>query len=220
MPKIEPFEKYASKYEDWFVKHRFAYESELRAIKAQLPESENSISIEIGVGSGRFAAPLGIALGVEPSSKMRALARTRGIDVIGAVAEALPFGNSSFDLALMVTTICFVDDLRTAFKEVYRILKPDGCLVIGFIDRDSPVGRLYERHKEESVFYRVARFYTTEAVISILEKTGFKDFSFCQTIFHDLAEINEVESVKAGYGEGSFVVVKAKKFKDETPSNV
>jgi hypothetical protein len=70
------------------------------------------------------------------------------------------------------------------------------------------------------VFYKVARFYTTEEVVSILEKTGFKRFSFSQTIFHDLTEINEVESVKAGYGEGSFVVVKAKKSKDETPSNV
>jgi SAM-dependent methyltransferase len=220
MPQIEPFEQYAARYEDWFVKHRFAYEAELRAVKAQLPESENSISIEIGVGSGRFAAPLGIVLGVEPSAKMRAIAKRRGIEVIGAVGEALPFGNSTFEIALLVTTICFVDDLETAFNEAYRILKPDGCLVIGFIDRDSPVGRLYERHKEESVFYRVARFYTTEEVVSILEKTGFKGFSFSQTIFHDLTEINEVESVKAGYGEGSFVVVKAKKSKDETPSNV
>lgn len=67
MPKIEPFEKYAARYEDWFVKHRFAYESELMEIKAQLPESENSI--EIGVGSGRFATPLGIELGVEHSSE-------------------------------------------------------------------------------------------------------------------------------------------------------
>jgi hypothetical protein len=33
MPKIEPFERYANKYEDWFERNKFAYESELRAIR-------------------------------------------------------------------------------------------------------------------------------------------------------------------------------------------
>ena len=37
--KIEPFEKYTDQYEDWFETHKFVYESELLAIKKQLPES-------------------------------------------------------------------------------------------------------------------------------------------------------------------------------------
>jgi len=63
MPKVEPFEKYASQYEGWFERNRFVYESELRAIRKQLPGSGKGI--EIGIGSGRFAAPLGIKLGLE-----------------------------------------------------------------------------------------------------------------------------------------------------------
>ncbi len=56
MAKVEPFEEYASQYEGWFERNRFVYESELRAIRKQLPKSNNGI--EIGVGSGRFAIPL------------------------------------------------------------------------------------------------------------------------------------------------------------------
>jgi diaminopimelate epimerase len=68
MAKVEPFEKYTSQYEDWFERNKFLYESELAAIREQLPERGKGI--EIGVGSGRFAAPLGIKLGIEPSHKI------------------------------------------------------------------------------------------------------------------------------------------------------
>ena len=63
MAKVGPFEKHASRYEEWFEKNRSVYESELQAVKAQLPPYERGV--EVGVGSGRFAAPLGIGIGVE-----------------------------------------------------------------------------------------------------------------------------------------------------------
>jgi len=111
----------------------------------------------------------------------------------------------------MITTVCFLDDVETAFGEAYRVLKPDGCLMIGFIDKDNPLGKLYQRRKEDSLFYRVATFYSVNKVILFLKKVGFKNFNFTQTIFHNLAEIRNVEPLKEGYGEGSFVVIKAAK---------
>jgi len=209
MAKVEPFEKHASKYEDWFTKHKFVYQSELEAVRQRLPH--NKQGIEIGVGSGRFAAPLGIEFGLEPSAKMREIAQKRALEVVGGVAEAIPFSDSTFDFALMVTTICFVDDLEASFKETYRILRPRGCLITGFIDRDSPIGQSYERHKEHNVFYRAATFYSVAQVISILNKAGFGDLVFSQTIFKNLPDIDRLEPVKSGYREGSFVVIKATK---------
>jgi len=209
MAKTAPFDKYASQYGDWFERNKFAFESELQAIKEQLPKSNNGI--EIGVGGGRFAVPLGIKIGVEPSKKMREIARKRVIKVINGVADRLPFTDAQFDFALMVTTICFVDDIEVSFQEAYRVLKTGGILIIGFIDRESPIGRLYQKKKEASLFYKIATFYAVDEVLAHLKKAGFKDFNFTQTIFHNLADIRELEPAKKGYGEGSFVVIKAVK---------
>jgi len=209
MARIEPFEKYSEKYEDWFERNKFVYESEIQAIKELFPKVKKSI--EIGVGSGKFAVPLGIKIGIDPSPRMRKIAQKKGMEVIDAVAEELPFENSQFELVLMVTTICFVDNLGLAFREIYRILKPGGYLIIGFVDRDSSLGKLYQQHKENSLFYKIATFYSTKEVIYNLSKVGFKEFDFRQTIFHSLNEIKDVEPAKEDYGEGSFVVIRARK---------
>ena len=209
MARIEPFEKYSEKYEDWFEKNKFVYESEIQAIKELFPKVKKSI--EIGVGSGKFAVPLGIKIGVDPSPRMRKVAEQKGIKVINAVAEELPFENSQFELVLMVTTICFVDNLNLAFREAYRILKLGGYLIIGFVDKDSSLGKLYQQHKENSLFYKIATFYSTKEVVYNLSKVGFKEFDFRQTIFHSLNEIKNIEPVKEDYGEGSFVVIRARK---------
>lgn len=211
MPKVESFERYANRYEEWFVKNRFAYEAELQAIRKLLPKSH--IGVEIGVGTGRFAVPLGLKFGVEPSKAMGEIAQKRGIEVIDGVAEALPFKDSQFDFALMVTTICFIDDIETSFKEAHRVLKPKGFLIIGFVDRNSPLGMAYQKHKNENVFYKEANFYSTDEVVSYLKKAGFQDFAFTQTIFQDLKKISEIEPVREGYGEGSFVAVRGLKSK-------
>jgi len=207
MANTGPFEKHSSRYEHWFDENKYVYESELQAVKEQLPESNNGI--EIGIGSGRFAAPLGIRLGIEPSARMREIARQRKIEALDGIAEKLPFDDARFDFALMVTTICFVDDLDEAFSEAKRVLKPGGPLIIGFIDKKSPVGKIYQQHKNESLFYRPATFYSVDEVLSHLQKAGFNHFNFTQTIFHHLADVKTIEPVKKGYGEGSFVVIRA-----------
>jgi SAM-dependent methyltransferase len=209
MPKTRPFEKYTDQYENWFEKNRYVYQSEINAIREILPDFENGI--EIGIGSGRFAEPLGIKFGIEPSYEMRKIAQSRGIEVLDSVAENIPFKDCSFDLALMVTTLCFLDDEKKAFVEIYRILKPGGYFINGFVDKNSKVGRIYQKNKQKSVFYREAIFFTTEEVVKTLKETGFKDFEFRQTVFSTLDNINQIENVKEGYGEGSFVVIRAQK---------
>ena len=209
VPRIEPFEKHREKYESWFDRNRLVYLSELEAVRKQL--AKRGKSVEIGVGTGRFAAPLGIRIGIEPSRQMGRLARQRGIQVVRGVGENLPLGDALFDTVLMVTTLCFLDDVETAFAEAHRILKGGGCLIIGFIDRDSPLGALYQRHKEENPFYRVATFYSAEEVAQLLKRAGFRNIDFVQTIFRKLPEIAEIEAARAGYGEGSFLVVKGLK---------
>jgi SAM-dependent methyltransferase len=209
MARTEPFDPHSSEYEAWFEDNRFAFLSELEAVRAQL--AAKGRSVEIGVGTGRFAIPLGIDVGVEPSIRMRKIAERKGIRVVDGIGENLPFEDAQFDIVLMVTTLCFLDDVETAFAEAYRILENGGHFVIGFIDKDSRIGRLYQQNSEKSLFYKVATFYSVKEIVQLLRQTGFRNISFTQTIFRDLPEITNIEPIKSGFGEGSFVVVKGEK---------
>jgi len=209
MPKTEPFDNYSNEYDDWFITNKYAFQSELNAIKKALPENGNAI--EVGIGSGIFAAPLGIKEGVDPSEAMREKAKKRDIMVMDAAAENLPYADKSKDVVLMVTTICFVDDIYKSFQEVHRVLKDDGYFIIGFVDKNSPIGKFYLEHKDENVFYKDAIFYGTEELFRILKDTGFKIESIHQTVFGNLDKINKVQDTLTGYGQGSFVVIKAQK---------
>jgi hypothetical protein len=81
------------------------------------------------------------------------------------------------------------------------------------VDKNSPIGKIYLKHKNESSFYRDAIFFETEKVYKILQKTGFEIESTYQTVFGKLNEIKEIQKVQNGFGKGSFVVIKAKKSK-------
>ena len=214
MPKISPFEKYADQYEEWFEKNRWVYEAELRAVKDMIPTVGHGV--EVGVGTGRFAEPLGIKIGVEPSKYMREIAQKRGIQVLDGVAEELPFYDCEFDFVLMVTTICFVDDINRALLEAHRILSHGGFLIIGFVDRKSMVGQAYLNRKEENVFYKDATFFSVDELVEIMDQAGFTDLAFKQTIFRNLSETSSNEPVTPGYGEGSFVVVRGRKEQAKT----
>ena len=205
--RTTPFVQHHQRYEDWFARHSAAYLSELLAIRGLLPWQGRGL--EIGVGTGRFAAPLGIEFGIDPAAEMLSHARLRGVKVACAVAEALPLADAIFDYALIVTTICFVDAADKMMTEVHRVLRPGGKLVIGFIDRESGVGQTYLDHQAESVFYREAVFYSAAEVGELLRAGGFVARAWGQTLFRPLAEIREIEPVCPGTGKGAFVAVTA-----------
>ena len=217
MPKISPFENYPDEYDNWFVTNKHVFQSELNAIRKVLPSRGEGV--EIGVGSGIFAEPLGITEGIEPSRVMREKAKQRNINAINAVAENLPYPDRSIDFTLMVTTICFVDDIYRSFNEAYRVLKNAGSLIIGFVDKNSPIGTMYLEHKDESIFYKDAVFYGTAELYDILNKTGFEIENTYQTVFGEIDKIRTIQDVLEGYGKGSFIVIKAKKTFDFERNN-
>lgn len=209
MLKTLPFNKHVAEYEEWYEKYSFVFQSEVEAIRNLLPAGDNIYGIEVALGTGRFAKELGIKEGIEPSPNMRALALKRGIDVLAAEAEHLPYKDMQFDLVLMVFCISYFDDLHAAFSEARRVLKNGGSLIVGFIDKDSIIGKFYEQRKPVSVFYKQANFYSTKRISAELKKLRFKNLQFSQTLYQGLDEIKEVEPAKPGYGEGSFVLIKA-----------
>ena len=209
MIQTKPFEQYAEEYDAWYEQHQAVYESELLAIRDQLLQlPENIQGIEVGLGTGRFAAPLGIREGVEPAENMRSKAVQRGIEVMNARAERLPYRDMHFDFVLFVT-ICHLQDFQAALQEAHRVLKPGGSILVGFLPATGQVAKDYIAEKEFSRFYRHANFHTTEKVTEWLQQAGFRDFHYLQTLFGKLEDIQLVQSPREGYGEGSFVVIRA-----------
>lgn len=207
MARVAAFESHHLRYEAWFERHQAAYITELLALRPFVPWQ--GYGLEIGVGSGRFAAPLGVQVGLDPSPAMLTHAAARGIKVAEGVAENLPFATGAFDYALVVTSICFVDSPAAMLAEAHRVLKPGGRLVIGFIDRESALGQDYLAHQSESVFYRAATFFSADEVEQLLLKTGFSIDTWGQTLARPLHESREIEALSAGRGQCAFVVVAA-----------
>jgi len=211
MVNIQPFENNTKQYEDWFENNRYAYLSEIEAVKMLLPE--HGFGIEIGVGSGRFSQPLGIGWGIEPSEKMMQLAKKRSINPVKGIAESLPLRTHSVDFVLLVTTICFLSDVDIAMKEAFRVLKHGGALLIGFVDRESDLGKEYQKNKSQNVFYKEATFFSVKEIRYHCQRAGFNHFVFTQTLFNNLNRITQQETVEPGFGRGAFVVIKGIKQK-------
>lgn len=199
----EVFNAHAKEYDGWFDTNAFAYASELEALKKVVPESGKGL--EIGVGTGRFASPLRVFVGIDPSMSMVKIAQSRGVRVALGYGQNLPFRAGEFDWVLMNTTLCFVKNPGGILKEAKRAMRRDGKIVIGMIDREGPLGRYYEQ--KESSFYRHANFHAVEKVVESLRALGFEDFRVYQTIFGPPGGIRELQNSKEGSGEGGFVVI-------------
>jgi SAM-dependent methyltransferase len=167
------FERFAEEYDHWFEEHSKEYHAELARVRRLLPHPD-SRAIEVGVGSGRFAAPLGIPIGIEPSRALGRIARLRGIEVIRGRAESIPIRDESCSSVLLMTVICFLDDPVPAFGELHRILIPQGTLVLGFIEREGQIAQKHIRERGRRRFLSHARFYSSTEVQALLENAGLR----------------------------------------------
>ena len=201
------FDRYCKRYDAWYDRNKFAYLSELEAIRKVL--SKRGKGLEIGVGTGRFAAPLGITTGIDPSKKMIKIAQERDIDVRQGVGEKLPFGNTAFDCVAIIITLCFVKGPQKVLKEARRVLKKNGKIIIGIIDKDSFLGKFYQ--KKNSIFYKQANFLSVKEVADLLKQAGFNKLSYYQTVFKLPNRINSIEKPLKGFGKGGFVVILGEK---------
>lgn len=204
------FDDFYERYDKWYEKHKYAYLSEIEAVKKTIPEKKKGL--EIGVGTGRFASVLGIEYGIDPSEKMLEIAKKRGVKVKDGKGENLPYEDEKFDYVAIIISFCFLENPEKVIEESKRVLKENGKIIIGIVPRDSFLGKYYMG--KDSIFYRYATFFTVEEVVKMLEENGFENFSFYQTIFNLPDEMEKKDEVIEGYDKGGFVVISATKTKN------
>ena len=90
-------------------------------------------TLDVGCGTGRglpFYGAGARVVGIDPAraSLARAARRIRGVWLVQASAEALPFRDGVFDTIVSSLVFCSVPDPARGFAEVKRVLRPDGQL--------------------------------------------------------------------------------------------
>lgn len=172
---IEAFNAVASTYEAWFTSPlgKFVNHQELQALARVLQGVQPGTCIDIGAGTGHIAAWLAgqghQVTAVEPSYAMRqeGLQRTVGLAIhwCDAQAENLPFADASFDRALLFTTLEFVRQPAQTLAEAFRVVRPAGQVIVGFLHALSPWVALYRYKADRGAEpWRAATFFTGDDV--------------------------------------------------------
>jgi len=112
------------------------------AVRRHLSPSSGMTLVDVGAGTGAFAAAFtdwfGIdVVAVEPSDAMRArIPRTASIQVLEGDAMALPLPDDSADAAWLSLVIHHIPDLNAAAQEIRRVLRPGAPVLMrqGFSD--------------------------------------------------------------------------------------
>ena len=175
IPSWRVFDEFAMDYDRWFDENATAYEAQLRMLRDAVPHSGRGL--EVGAGSGRFAVPLGIGNGLDPSRELLKNAKRRGTEVVLGEGEHLPYCAETFDYVLMMTVVCFLENPLVVLQETFRVLARGGYLILGFIEKDGRIAMQYRQEKMKGRFLRFARFLTADEVAQIMEDAGFSKIS-------------------------------------------
>jgi 2-polyprenyl-3-methyl-5-hydroxy-6-metoxy-1,4-benzoquinol methylase len=111
-----------------FIKS-IALKNKLNLINSLQPNK--GLILDIGAGTGDF---LSVAkndgwqtIGVEPSDRAKAIAKRKGVSFVSATSE---LENHSFDVISMWHVLEHIPELDKQIKELKRLLKPTGTLII------------------------------------------------------------------------------------------
>lgn len=119
-------------------------------------------ALDVGCGPGALTAELverlgaGAVAAVDPSESFVAAARARhpGVDVRRAKAEALPYGDRSFDAALAQLVVHFMTDPVAGLREMARVTRRDGVIAACVWDHAggrSPVAAFWHAARDVGV---------------------------------------------------------------------
>ncbi|GIU90702.1 MAG: hypothetical protein KatS3mg010_1801 [Acidimicrobiia bacterium] len=191
------YDDYSTWYEDERREGYYALINDLEFERIE-PHVTGRDALEIGCGTGlileRTHAVARTAVGVDLSSGMaRFSAKKKGLRALNASATDLPFADDSFDVVYSCKVLPHVPDIRSALREVARVLRPGGRAFLEFYGPYSLKALAYRlvqvRRRKDPVY---VRFDTASDVAGYLpdgfelrSRRGIRIFApirFCYTI--------------------------------------
>ncbi|GAB6180517.1 hypothetical protein JCM14036_18360 [Desulfotomaculum defluvii] len=150
--------------------------------------------LDVGCGTGNNSLLLArkgfSTTGVDMSEKMLHIARYKAakesinVKFMQANASQLPFSDQSFATVICFLMLEFSEDPELVIKEIYRVLRPQGYLILAFLNRYSPWTMLRKlRAKRKPSVYSQARFLGSNEVALLLRNAGFTDETWQRAIY-------------------------------------
>jgi len=128
-------------YDELFVPALFRQWGPVVADAAGLRPGQTVLDIACGTGALTLAAldrvgPGGNVTGLDANPDMLSVARLKSaaVEWIEGLAENLPFDGASFDAVVSQFGLMFFTDKVAAFREIMRVLRPDGCFAVAVCD--------------------------------------------------------------------------------------
>ena len=204
---MNPFSRIdiANSYDDYyntdFGKKVDLIEKEI--IKDIISEISRDQMLELGCGTGHwteFFLKEGFELtALDISEPMLELARAKGLNAkfIKGDTVKLPFADETFRVIASITMLEFVQNQDVVLREMYRVLKPGGYLILGSINASSILGK----NKESDEVFKNAKLLTYSELTQKLQLFGAAKFGFGVYLNSDFRivdneqEANSVEPV-------------------------
>lgn len=94
--------------------------------------SNGSDVLDVGVGMGRVLGPMGSLqrFGIDISHSYLQIAKEHGFEVAFSKIEDMPYRNDAFDAVIACDVLEHVMDLYGCSRQMLRVLKPGGILIV------------------------------------------------------------------------------------------
>jgi SAM-dependent methyltransferase len=156
------------------------------AFAAVLPERRPLAGLDVGSGTGRFTPTLartfGPVTGIEPSVRMREIAQAQsqhpGVRYLAGSAEDMPVPSGSADYALMFLSWHHVQDKPQAARELARVLRPGGRLLLRANFSDHHPEPWWLEYFPRGLEADTALFQPLHEVIALFTSAGWRVASF------------------------------------------
>jgi 2-polyprenyl-3-methyl-5-hydroxy-6-metoxy-1,4-benzoquinol methylase len=136
-------------------------------------------ALDVGCGEGRISRELKqCGYSVTAVDAVRELldaakAADSAANYVLATADDLPFAKGSFDLVVAYNMLMDVDDVPAAVKELRRVLRPDGQLVLSIVHPFADHGR-FQSHKADSPFAVKGTYFGRQRFEDMVERGGLR----------------------------------------------